>query len=197
VTRMDPLDIISLVASIATALTAIIGILYVSRSLRQSERSLRFNACFQTMEMLEKTRDARHLLENKVTVASSDKNLSNLTPAEKERLDELVKSYDKLALLVKYGTVPLEFVLDYYSRGIVVTWNRLHPWIEEERIKRHQPGHMKLFELLAIEAKKHRDTEHPGEETFDLTSQQKTEWKTWRVTPPIDFLRTFFPLIFK
>jgi hypothetical protein len=177
---MDPLDLIGLVASIVTALTAIIGIYFVSRSLKQSERSLRFNACYQTMEMIEKTRDARHLLENKVPKDVSDKSLSNLTVEEKKQLDELVKSFDKLALLVKYGTVPLEFVLDYYSHAIVVTWHRLQPWIYEERLKRNQPGHMKLFELLAIHAKKHRDLEHSGEETFTLDHSQEFKWRTWR-----------------
>jgi hypothetical protein len=83
-------------------------------------------------------------------------------------------------LLVKYGTVPLEFVVDYYSRPIVVTWHRLQPWIEEERKKRNQPGHMRLFELLAIHAKKHRDLEHSGEETFTLTKEQEVNWKIWR-----------------
>jgi len=73
---MEPLDIAGSVASIVTAATAIIGVYFVSRRFKQSERSLRFNACYQTMEMLEKTRDARHLLESKVPEHPGDRSLS-------------------------------------------------------------------------------------------------------------------------
>jgi hypothetical protein len=59
---MDPVDLVLVIATVVTAATAIIGVYYVAKSLKQSERSLRFNAYYQTMEMLEKTRPARHLL---------------------------------------------------------------------------------------------------------------------------------------
>ena len=43
------------------------------------------------------------------------------------------------------------------TRGLVIVWHRLAPFIEDLRVKRNQPGHTKQFQMLAIEAKKHRD----------------------------------------
>jgi cytochrome c-type biogenesis protein CcmH/NrfG len=176
---MNPLEIAGATASIITAIIAVIGIYPLFRSLKQSERSLRFNVYNQVLEMLEQTRQARHLLYDKVPKEPSEASLSQLSPDETEQLDELVRTFDKLGLLVKHGVVPLDFVLDFYSYPIVVAWHRLEPHVTTQRRKRNQPGHMVKFEMLAIEAKKHRDRYHPGEETFTLTNEQMSRWRVW------------------
>ena len=177
---MEPLEIIAAVARIVTALIAIIGIYPLFRRLVQSERSLRFGVYHQILEMLEKTRQARHLLYDKVPSEPSATSLNALSPDELSQLDDLARTFDKLGVLVKHSVVPLDFVMDFYSRPIVVAWHRLEPLITEERRKRSQPGHMIKFEMLAIEAKKHRDEHHEGEETFILTNEQNKKWRMWR-----------------
>jgi len=177
---MNLLEVIGAIASIVTAIIAVIGIYPLFRSLMQSERSLRFGVYSQILETLEKTRQARHLLYDEVPKEPSATSLSKLSPDQTEQLDELARAFDKLGLLVKHGVVPLDFVFDFYSRPIVVAWHRLEPHITEERRKRNQPGHMAKFEMLAIEAKKHRDRYHPGEETFTLTTEQMSKWQVWR-----------------
>jgi hypothetical protein len=177
---MNTLEIIGAIASIVTTIIAVIGIYPVFRSLRQSERSLRFGVYIKILEMLEATREARHLLYDKVPKQPNTASLDTLSSDEVEKMDELARTFDKLGLLVKHGVVPLDFVLDFYSRPLVVAWHRLEPHITAERRKRNQPGHMVKFEMLAIEAKKHRDRYHPGEETFNLTDEQMSRWQMWR-----------------
>lgn len=177
---MNPLEIVGAVASIVTVIVAVIGVYPLFHSLKQTERALRFDVYYQVLEMLEKTRQARHLLYDNVPQEPSDTSLSQLSPQEIEQLDEFARTCDKLGLLVKHGVVPLDFVLDFYSRPLVIAWHRLEPHVTAERRKRNQPGHMVKFEMLAIEAKKHRDSDHPGEETFNLTPEQTSRWRVWR-----------------
>jgi hypothetical protein len=167
------------IATVVAAIVALTAIYPLFRNLRSSERSLRFNVYIQVIEMLDEMRRARHLLYEKFPREPCDASLSQLSREEIDQLDDLLRTFDKLGLLVKHGVVPLEFVLDFYSYPIVVTWHRLKPYITAERLKRNQPGHMVKFEMLAIEAKKHRDKHHRGEETFPVTTEPETKWNVW------------------
>jgi hypothetical protein len=162
---MDILEVLSKLALIATAIIAFVTAIIALKSLKSSERSLQFNVYNEILEMLEKMRPARHLLYEKVPREPST-SLNGLTEEERKQLDELLRSFDKLGLLVSHGVVPIEFVLDFYSYPVVVAWHRLGLYIKEEREKRNQPDHMGKFERLAVKAKEYRDKYHPGEETF-------------------------------
>jgi hypothetical protein len=62
---------------------------------------------------------------------------------------------------------------------LVIGWHRLEAHVRAERDARHQPGHMRKFELLAIAAKSHRDEKKrdPQEETFQTNPEQLNGWK--------------------
>jgi len=177
---MDLFVRLGALASIITAMIAIISIYPIFRSLKQSERSLRFNVYNQVVEKMERTRKARHLLYTKVPETPSTTSLNLLSPDEIEQLDDLTRSFDEIGLLIKYGVVPLGFVLDFYSHPIVIAWHRLEPSIMAERSKRNQPFHMYHFEQLAREAKKYRDKEQPGGETFHISTLVNPTWHIWR-----------------
>ena len=167
------------IISILLLCSATTGIFLTIRQVSQSERSLRFNVYYQVLEMLEKTRAARHLLYEKTPKDTSNFNFGDLNKEEMEQLDELARTYDKLGLLVKHKVIPLNFILDFYSRPIILTWNRLKPYIVAEREKRMQPAHMKMFELLAIKVLKH-STEDIGGETFTVSDEEASNLKVWR-----------------
>jgi hypothetical protein len=167
------------IISILLLCSATAGIFLTIRQVSQSERSLRFNVYYQAIEMLEKTRAARHLLYEKIPKDASNFNFGDLNKEEMEQLDELARTYDKLGLLVKHKVIPLNFILDFYSRPIILTWSRLEPYIIAERKKRMQPAHMKMFQLLAINVLKH-STEDIGGETFTGSAEEASNLKVWR-----------------
>jgi hypothetical protein len=142
-------------------------------SLQLAERSLRYDAYTGTIDRLEKHREARHILYDDVPKQPSAAGIIALDAKKLRKLDAMLREFDALGLLVKHGVVPLGFVMDFYSRPLVVAWHRLEPHITEERRKRGQPGHMKKLEMLALFAKKHRDAEHPDEETFFVSPESE------------------------
>ena len=175
-TPTDPFAIAGAIASIATALIALIG-LY---SLILAGRSLRSTVYFQVLEMMEQTRDERHILEELIPANAAINDFNKLTEPQIKQLDRLARNYDKLGLLVKHHTVPLSFVLDFYSRPLVVGWHRMAPYINTVRATRNQANHMAKFEELAIKAKQYRDKYHPGEESFSLHTERDKKWHVWR-----------------
>ncbi|MBI2927083.1 MAG: hypothetical protein HYY24_15415 [Verrucomicrobia bacterium] len=172
---MDTIEIIKLFG----AVVAIVGIPLTWWRVRVAERALRADVYFRVLEMLEANRDVRHLLEGKLPKPDL-KLFESLSPDEQKKLDGLARVYDQVGLLVKHGAIPLDFLMDFYSRPLVVAWSRLSPHIRCVREQRGQPGHMVKFEMLAIEAKIHRDKHHKGEETFNISTEDNRRWKTWR-----------------
>ena len=164
-------------AILITALIAAVGIYPIYRSLRQNERGLRFQVYYNVLEMIEKHRPERHLIDEKLKDSVPFERLSD---DEKERLNYLARAYDKLGILIKYGVVPLEFALDFYGRPLVVAWKYLESHVRDVRTIRQQSGHMKKFELLAIEAQKYREENFPGEETFLMSKEHPKSWEKSR-----------------
>lgn len=173
------LETIVHIATLIAAIVAIVGIPLTYWRIRLADRSLRGEAYFRILEMMEATREHRHLLEQKLSEPNLQ-SFNSLSDGEKEMLDHLARTYDKLGLLVKHRAVPLSFILDFYSRPLVVAWHKLAPHIRSVRYERKQPGHMVKFEMLAIAAKMHRDKFHKGEESFPLSNEDIRRWKTWR-----------------
>lgn len=182
---MEFLEIIvalsSMITSIMTLAILIIGFYPAFRSLKQQERSLRFGVYYQVIEMMEKTREERRNIQDRVQPGKAVGYFNTLKDEkQKNAFDEVARTFDKLGLLVKNGVVPLDFVMDFYARPIVITWHRVREYVEEERKERGQPGHMKKFEELALLAKDHRDKYHKGEETFESDANPPNWPKTWK-----------------
>lgn len=182
------LDAIAASGSIAAAIIASFGLYSLklaSTSIKQTEHSLRFSVYDGIIKMCDEKRNDRHFLYDKVSpeTPSAESVIELKDPGAVEKIDGVARTFDDLGVLVKNGAVPLEFVFDYYSAPIVVTWHRLQPYVDYLRnTKKKQLGHMKKFEILAIYCKKHRDKEHPGEETFKLSDEQKKIWRDWLKT---------------
>jgi hypothetical protein len=143
-------------------------------------RSVRFATYIQVLDRLESYREERHLLDKIEKPYTLDKFKALETP-EQDRLDNLGRAYDQVALMIKHRAVPIGFILDFYSRPLVIAWSRLQAHIRDTRISRGQPKHMILFQHLAFAAKYHRDRTHPGEDTFVVSSEEWAEWKkAWK-----------------
>jgi len=190
------LEFLGTVASIVTAIIAAVGVLPLYITLRQTERSLRFDAYARTHEMLERHRDARKLL-GQIGLEHADKPLRPLDlkalkesaeeeseeesekESEKEseakrklrQLDELARVFDRLGLMVRIRALPIEFVHEFYTSSLVLAWYHLGPGIEELRVDRKQPTHMWEFEMLAVDAMKWRNDYRELKEEDDTFRQ--------------------------
>lgn len=167
------------VAGIITMLIAVISVYPLFKSLRQYERNLRFQVYKDVLTMLECVREERYLLEDKTT-ADPEFDVLKLDEEGRKPFYELARAYDKLGLLIKHGVVPLEFVLDYYSKPIVSAWKYLEPFVQEVRRQKRRPGYWKKFQRLAMQAKEYRKRIYPQEQTFEVSPEDRAEWKTWR-----------------
>lgn len=165
----------SAAAALFTLLAAL-SIVVAIQSLKSSERAARFDVFTAILSLLEPYRSARHLVERRLAAGASADDFKRLCRKDRETLDDLARAYDQVGLLVKHGTVPLEFLLDFYSRPLVVAWNRLGNHLMRERRRRRQPGHMKKFETLAWLANGHRRKSHSGEETLIVDCCELEDW---------------------
>lgn len=172
--------LVSIITSVVTIAVLIIGFYPIKRSLKQQERSLRFGVYYQVIEMMEKTREFRRKIERDIKIGKTLEYFNNLEEEEKDQFDEVARTFDKLGLLVKHGVVPLDFVMDFYSRPIVGTWLRMQDYIKSQREVKKQPGHMKKFEELALLAKEHRVKYHTSEETFESDAKPPNWPQLWK-----------------
>jgi hypothetical protein len=66
----------------------------------------------------------------------------------RQAAETTARAYDRLGLFVREGLVPVDLVAAFYVAPVVDGWLRLHRFIEAERVRRGQPGHMWEFENL-------------------------------------------------
>jgi hypothetical protein len=173
------LGVLILLGTLASVITAVIGLpgiilLYIS--VRHAERSLRADVYDQAFNMLETTRQGRHLLYYKVPKETNAEFFEQLSSEEMKLLDEVARSFDKIGLLIEHKVLPEEFIFDFYSFPVVVAWHRLLPYIESERMKRELPLHMIMFERLAVKTKAFRDRNNLGGETFIPNHKLSKKW---------------------
>jgi len=173
---MNTLTILGTLASVTTAVIGLPSIIFLFISVRHAERSLRADVYSQAFEMLEKTRQGRHLLYDNVPKETNEEYFEQLSPEEMMQLDEVARSFDKVGLLVEHKILPPEFIFDFYSFPVVITWHRLEPYIKSVRNRRELPLHMIMFERLAIRTKSFRDRNNLGGETFIPQREITKKW---------------------
>ncbi len=171
-------DIFSILASSV----AIIGIFVTFINVITSRKSLQSKVSMDAINLLDgpngEIRDLRKKFDQ-----LTDKKEELPTVSEKDYLllDKLAREYDKAGLLVKHKIIPIDFLFDFYSQPITKAWKFIHPFIENERKKRGQPGHMKKFEILAIGASLYRKDKYQEDCQFIISKDDKAEWKKWNI----------------
>lgn len=68
----------------------------------------------------------------------------------KQHAERTLRLFDKLALLVREGRVPLNFIARFYARPVLLCWYQLSPYVEALRKRRQQPGHHWEYENLVF-----------------------------------------------
>ena len=71
------------------------------------------------------------------------------TDAEaREKVEELIRAFDELGLMVREGTAPINVVARFYASPAIRCWYILTPYILQVREKRKQSGHLWEWENL-------------------------------------------------
>lgn len=174
------ITLVTLFVVVIAALAAFQQLQYISEQVAASERSLRFQIYRDLLNMIDEFRTDRHRIQEDFPEDTTSFDFDSLSQDQLEQLERVCRPFDTLGMLVAQGVVPLNFVLDFHTRGIVVVWHRLAPYINLLRQKRNQSTLMRQFQMLAIEAKQHRDQFFPHEETFIVTEEDEELWKRWR-----------------
>lgn len=154
------------IASVITAIVATIALIPVVKSLVQADRNLRFSIYNEVFEMLEKHREEKEAFDAMIISNEHFNIMEDLSEEERQKYYKLARLYDRWGQLVLHGVLPIDFILDFYSRPLMLTWKAMHPYIETLRRIRVQPGHMAKFQFLAEEACNYRGGRYSGSYEF-------------------------------
>lgn len=155
-------------ATIILALSTAFLVLVAYRELSKNERNSRFNVYRDIFVMLADTQKARVLINKLIrenNKAHFDYGDMTKNPKEINELHKaIISDWDKIALMLEDKVVPESFIMEYYSRGIIFSWQYFSAYIHNERAIRKHEGYKKKFEELHDKAYAYRKrNKHDGE----------------------------------
>jgi hypothetical protein len=192
VTLESPPNSYSPIRDTATVLSLILGglsLFLVLRGHKISRAALDAKAAWDTLNLLEgndrENRKLWYLLEKLISDAEGQNKKFDILQASSKtqrELHELARACDMAGHLVKHRLISDEFLFDFYSRPLVVTWQYLEPYIEQKRNNPalRQPGHMLQFQILATGAALYRKKKHPAESIFQTKPEIENLWRAWK-----------------
>ncbi len=81
---------------------------------------------------------------------------------ERKAAEKVCHTYDSVGQMVKYGMLPLSFIVDNWGDSLRRTWRILKPLVNRYRCERNAPEFWDDYEYLAVEAFR-RSGESPPE----------------------------------
>jgi hypothetical protein len=205
--RWTAKDILQAIGLVFTALGLFYtgwNLRYVQQNLQISQKNLQARIALDALIMLEGRNGETWRnwleLEDLVSQAGGPHRISVFDPYGRvpEKLLLLARAFDTAGLLVKFGVLPVDLLFNFYSRPIVTTWVCMEPVVRARRMNEiiEQPGHMRMFEILAVGAVLERRSTRPNEKvTFEPNEAQRTAWENldrnaWKMKPA-DWHRMF------
>lgn len=177
-------------------LFSIVSVIIATRAYRTSAVTLRAKVGLDALALLEGDggilEKQRHILDRLVGNGSEGgEKLDILLKIYRlkdrgEGLHEMLRAYDKMGHLVRFGIIPVDFLFEFYSRPIAEAWKHLEPFVGQLRNESKHPNHLKQFEILAIGAALYRQNKnqmqfHPEEKwIFEVDLKQRKNWERWR-----------------
>lgn len=140
-----------------TALTAMAAFIaagatlaYVRYSRQQTEQlrlSTSYEAVKGVIDMLEEVRSERHI------VYKLPDDHSTWDRYQEDAAEKVMRRFDIYGLLDRKGFVSRDLLRELYKRPAVKVWEKVEKYIQAERIRRGQPGHMHELQELASRAR--------------------------------------------
>jgi hypothetical protein len=142
----------------AVKVTGLLTLFVLIRQLRIQQRS---HLVTQRAHMVDVYRNVFEIMD-KPTIREARRFLYKYKDADRERVradldrdepmkakvEELVRAFDQLGLLVREGQVPVDVVARFYASPAMRCWFILIPYVLAEREYRGQPGHLWEWENL-------------------------------------------------
>ena len=165
-------DFWSVLASVATVFGFAVVIwasIIAVRQLKESTRTRHLEAMLQVYQMIgnEDARSSRRLVYN------LDAEPGQLTAEQRDCVEKVTVSFDRIGFLVKSGLVPKDHFFESHCEVVIRSWRKLEPYIDHH-IQKVGGRHAHHFRFLAQEAEKYHAAHFPeGLRTVDIWKQPK------------------------
>jgi len=128
--------------------------------LKEMTKARYLDAMMQVHEMLasEEARNRRKYIYNKLKSKPE-----RLTAVEREHVEQVSVTFDRIGNLVEYGLVPRDVLFDSHCEVIIRVWQKLEPYIMYHR-QLIGGRHVEHFEKLAVAARDYHSKHFPGQE---------------------------------
>ena len=152
----------SILSSVATILGFVI-VIYAAvvalGQLKEMTRARHLEAMLQVYEMIGSEEARKH---RKFIYTELKSKPEELTPSEREHVEQVSVTFDRIGKLIESGLVPRDELLESHCEVIIRSWRRLEPYILYHR--RVVGGrHGQHFEHLAATAQEYHSRHFPGQ----------------------------------
>lgn len=159
----------SILASISTILGFAILIwaaIVALNQLKEMTKARHLDAMLQVHEMLASAEARNHRKYIYIKLKSKPDKLS---AEEREHIEQVSVTFDRIGNLVEYGLVPKDILFDSHCEVIIRAWQKLEPYIMHHR-QLIGGRHVEHFEKLAAEARDYQSKHFPRQmlNTVDL-----------------------------
>jgi hypothetical protein len=160
-------QILSSVASVITTILFVAGLFLALYELRESRKARQLQAVERMLTELGDLdlRKARWHLSRVLTPPYDPSHLDKDTV---DAIEIVFASFDKVGLLVKYGFLPKDIILDMYAESIFRAWSRTQLYLDYMARQRRQENYMPFFRYLAKEAETFLRRNRPRYDLADL-----------------------------
>ncbi|HSR64254.1 MAG TPA: DUF4760 domain-containing protein [Xanthomonadaceae bacterium] len=137
-------------AELTSAGAVVIGLLFAVVQLRQFRRIQEREAGLALLRSYQTRTFARALLiVFDLPAGLSKADVEARVGAEIATLYALMTTWESLGILVQRGQVDLAMVDDFFSGPILLTWQKLHPYVDEQRGQLQRDTIWEWFQWLA------------------------------------------------
>jgi len=137
-------------AELTSAGAVVIGLLFAAVQLRQFRRTQEREAGLALLRSYQTRSLAKALLiVFDLPVGLSKAEVESRVGAEIATLYALMTTWESLGILVQRGQVDLAMVDDFFSGPIMLSWQRLQPYVEEQRDELQRDTIWEWFQWLA------------------------------------------------
>ena len=138
------------IANLISAGAVVVGLVFAVVQLRQFRRTQEREACLALLRSYQTRTLARALLiVFDLPVGLSQAEVESRVGGEIATLYVLMTTWESLGILVQRGQVDLAMVDDFFSGSIVLSWQKLRRYVEEQRGELQRDTVWEWFQWLA------------------------------------------------
>jgi len=128
----------------------ILGLVYAFRQFSLAKRNREFRQSHTLLTSFHSPEYARGLaLVSGLSIDNNIQKFSELSLDERSSLVYLMNMFESFGAMVFYNQIKIELVEEYFCGTVLASWDRLEPWIQQER-DTFSVYHYEWFEWLVL-----------------------------------------------